>query len=499
MRKLLTNEQMREVDAFAMKTVPSLELMERAGTAVAERVLNSLGGRHGSVVCVCGGGNNGGDGFVIARLLLEKGVAVSVLCRANKFSEETSKNRERFLSLGGEIVTELPKEQIAIIVDCVLGTGFRGQPREDVVELIEVINSQKEKGSYIISVDIPSGLCGDNGLGTVVVKADETLCVGEEKLGVWLLNGLDCAGEVSALDIGLRGFEWENYVNIFEQIDAVNRFPKRKRNSHKGSYGKVAILGGSVKYSGAGYLSCLSACKSGVGYTAWFMPEELLKNAFFKIPEALLVSTNVGGMYEYNEDVCQKLCEYDAVALGMGMTCSESVYKTILYLFEHYRGKLVLDADGLNSIAQFGSMEDFSKIKECDVVITPHLKELSRLTKLEMAVLQESPAFYAKEITGKYPITLLWKGASTLIAKAQELFLTVKGSSAQAKGGSGDVLSGFVGGLCAQGLSAFDGALLGAYLVGVSAEIATEKYSEYSATPTDFISCFGEAFNSLQR
>ena len=116
-----------------------------------------------------------------------------------------------------------------------------------------------------------------------------------------------------------------------------------------------------------------------------------------------------------------------------------------------------------------------------------------------MAVLQENPAFYAKEITGKYPITLLWKGASTLIAKAQELFLTVKGSSAQAKGGSGDVLSGFVGGLCAQGLSAFDGALLGAYLVGVSAEIATKKYSEYSATPTDFISCFGEAFNSLQR
>ena len=499
MRKLLTNEQMREVDAFAMKTVPSLDLMERAGTAVAEKVFNALDGGHGLVVCVCGGGNNGGDGFVVARLLLEKGVAVSVLCTANKFSEETSKNRERFLALGGEIVEKFPEREIAIIVDCLLGTGFRGQPRADAVSLIRLINAQKEKGSYIISVDIPSGICGDNGLGEIFVKADETLCIGEEKLGVRLLNGLDSAGKVTTLDIGLRGFSWENYCNLFEKNDTIKLLPNRKRNSHKGSYGKVAILGGSIKYSGAGYLSCLSAVKSGVGYTAWFMPDELIKNAFFKIPEALLVTTNKGDRYAFNEEISQKLCEYNAIALGMGMGCSEAVYKTILYLFEHYEGKLVLDADGLNSIAQFGSMEDFSKIKNCEVVITPHLKELSRLTKIETSVLLENPAVYAKEIVKKYPVTLLWKGASTLIAKDEELVLSVSGTSAQAKGGSGDVLSGLIGGLCAQGLSVFDSACLGSYLLGVSAEIATEKLSEYSATPTDFIACFGEAFKRIQR
>lgn len=481
-----------------MKTTPSLVLMERAGTAVFERVCQLSDVIQGEIVCVCGGGNNGGDGFVVARLLLQNGYGVSALCRANKFSEETRVNREKYLGLGGKIIENMP-EGVAIVVDCLLGTGFHGQARADAAELIELINAQKGKGAYVVSVDIPSGICGDNGLGSPCVFADETLCVGEEKLGVRLQNGLDCSGEIRTLDIGLRGEENRSYVNLFEKQDALRLLPKRKRNSHKGSYGKVAVLGGSAQYSGAGYLSCLAASKSGVGYTAWFLPEALLKNAMFKIPEALLVSTNAGDRYAFNEEICQKLCSYDAIAMGMGMGRSESLYKTVLYLFENYTGRLVLDADALNSIAEFGGMDDFLKIKKCEVVITPHLKELSRLTGVETSVLIENPVIYAQEITEKYPVTLLWKGASTMVARKGETFLCATGNSAQAKGGSGDVLSGLIGGLCAQELSVFDGALLGSYLLGVSAEIASEKYSEFSANPTDFILCLGEAYRSLQR
>lgn len=497
MKNLLTNEQMRKVDAFAMKNVSGLELMERAGTAVFERVQELLQTRTGKVVCVCGGGNNGGDGFVVARLLLGSGCDVSVVCRAQKFSEEAKINKDKYLGLGGEIAVDMP-QGVSLIVDCLLGTGFSGKLRPDCLELVRLINAQKILGAYVVSVDIPSGICGDNGLGNDFVFADETLCVGEEKLGVRLSNGLDGAGKVRKLDVGLNGFEDENYVQLIEKSDMQKVLPNRRRNTHKGSYGKVAILGGSKQYFGAGYLSCLSALKSGVGYTAWFLPEKLLKTAFLKIPEVLLISTNEGDRYEFNEETCQKLCAYDAIALGMGLGVSESVYKTINYLFEHYQGKLLLDADGLNSLAEFGTLDDFSKIKNCEVVITPHIKEFSRLTGIRVADLQNEPLRYLSELTKNYQIVLLLKGASTLIANAEKIVLSTSGSSAQAKGGTGDVLSGLIASLCAQGVDCFDAATLGSYLLGVSAQIAAEKSSEYSATPTDFIACFGEAFRSIE-
>ena len=497
MRNLLTNEQMREVDAFAMRNVSGLELMERAGVAVFERIEKLLETIPGTVLCVCGGGNNGGDGFVVARHLLVNGYAVKVLCRAQKFSEETKINREKYLSLGGVIVEEFPRETVSVIVDCVLGTGFSGGLRGDAESLIGLINTQKSLGAYVVSVDIPSGICGDNGLGDAFVCADETLCVGEEKLGARLLNGLDGAGKVYTLDIGLKGVENETYVKLIEREDVKKILPKRRRNSHKGSYGRVAVVGGSEEYFGAGYLSCLSALKSGVGYTAWFLPKELLKSAYLKLPEVLLISTNDGGRYEFNEETCQKLCGYDSIALGMGLGVSESVYKTVLYLFENYKGKLLLDADGLNSISAFGSVDDFAKIKACQVVITPHVKELSRLVGVSVSDLQKEPLRYGVELTKKYPITLLQKGASTLIFNGGKAVLSTSGCSAQAKGGSGDVLSGLIAGLLAQGANCFDGAVLGSYMLGLSAEISAKKSSEYSAVPSDFIACFGEAFSSI--
>ena len=488
---------MREVDAFAMQKVSALQLMERAGQAVFARVEKLLKSEPGTVVCVCGGGNNGGDGFVVARLLREKGYPVRVVCRAEKFSEETKINCEKYLSLGGEITFDMPNEKTGIIVDCLLGTGFSGELRPDALALVELINKQKSLGSYVLSVDISSGICGDNGLGNPFVCANETLCVGEEKLGVRLLNGLDGAGEVITLDIGLRGFEKENYAMLIEMEDAKKLLPRRRRNSHKGSYGRVAILGGSEEYFGAGYLSCLSALKSGAGYTAWFLPKELIKTAFLKIPEALLIATNERGRYAFNEETLKKLCTYDSIALGMGLGVSEEVYKTILYLFENYKGKLVLDADGLNSLSAFGKLDDFLKIKQCEVVITPHIKEFSRLTGVSVPDIQKEPLRHAKELTKNYPLTLLLKGASTLIVKGEKVLLSASGSSSQAKGGSGDVLAGLIAGLLAQGANCFDGATLGSYLLGVSAEISAKKGSEYSATPTDFISCFGEAFSSI--
>lgn len=493
MRYVLTNEQMREEDGFAMAESSPDAVMERAGKAVFEHISK----RSGSVLIVCGSGNNGGDGFVCARYLLQKGRDVCVLCRSEKYSELSALNKERYLSLGGKIVTEFPKK-VDVIVDGLLGTGFLGKLRENIVEQIQEINRLKENGSYVYSIDIPSGVNGDNGLGEIAVEADETLCIGEWKRGNLLQNGLGYGGKLSLLDVGIharvsKDLEQE-YVALIEQEDVKKLLPKRFRNSHKGSYGKVAIVAGSKEYTGAGYLAMKSASKSGVGYTTLFTPKGIAERFYLKVPEALIVSINGGGSVEFCESDFEKICEYDTVVYGMGMGISEDTYKGAKYLIEHYKGKLILDADGLNSIARFGELSDFHHSSDLELLITPHLKEFERLIQVPMEKIKENPFRYTRKICRLYDIRILLKGASTVLADGKVPYLNVTGTTALAKGGSGDVLAGLIGGLCTQGLSVFDGAKVGSYLLGRSAELATVKWTEYVSTPTDCIDCFGEAF-----
>ncbi|MBE5752592.1 MAG: NAD(P)H-hydrate dehydratase [Clostridiales bacterium] len=495
MRYLLTNEQMRKADEFAMQNTPALLLMERAGKALAEKIrrLNVKG----NVLCVCGGGNNGGDGFVCARYLLELGFPISVFCNAKKFSQETEINKRKYLKTGGKIVEELPNLNVDLLVDCLLGTGFKGELKEESKRIIEKINLLKAQGAYVLSADVPSGL-GDNGLSKVSVLANETLCVGQEKLALRLLDGLDCSGKVSTMDIGIDVLEIEkkNYVTAIEKQDVKERLPKRKRNSHKGSFGKVAVVGGSLKYTGAPYLSALSALRSGVGYTALFVPNGIAEYYILKAPEILLERLNGGGSIEFNEKDFEKMLDYGAVCFGMGLGESEDVCKGVEYLLENYTGKLVLDADGLNSLAKFGSTKCFLN-KKCEVLVTPHVKEFSRLTSLSVEEILNDCVAQAKTFAKEKNVTLLLKGASTIITDGNKTILNLAGCSAQAKGGTGDVLAGVIGGLCAQGLSIFDAGACGSYLVGISAEIASQELSCYSALPSDFIQNIGKAFKYI--
>lgn len=496
MKYLLTNEQMRKADEFAMQTTTSLVLMERAGAGLAKRVEEII--NTGKILCVCGGGNNGGDGFVCARYLLEAGYNVTVFCNAEKLSVETEDNQRKYLALGGNIVKAFPNEPISLIVDCLLGTGFKGEIKESAAKIIERINEQKQKGAYVLSADIPSGINGDNGLGKVAVFADETLCIGEEKMGVRLFDGLDCVGKISTLDIGIKALETgkNDYLRLIEKDDAKRLLPKRKRNSHKGSYGKVAVVAGSVQYTGAAYLALRAALKSGVGYAALFTPKDIAEKYMLKEPEALIIPLNGGGMVEFNEEDFKKMLSYDTICYGMGMGISKSVYQGLAYLLKNFQGKLIVDADGLNSLAKYASV-DILKEKKCDVLLTPHLKEFSRLSGLSLNEIKSSSVVLAREFARKYAVNVLLKGASTVITNGEKCYLNVTGTSAQARGGSGDVLSGLIGGLCSQGLAVVDGACLGSYLVGVAAELATEQFTEYAALPSDFIDCFGLVFKRL--
>ncbi len=502
---LLTNAQMRAADEYTIQNVgvPARVLMERAGQALCEQAAILAGG--GEILCVCGGGNNGGDGFVCARLLREMGRTVECLLVGEARSELCKENFAFWTQSGGITHTEIPfKKQYALIVDCLYGTGFRG-----ALEQADLVKYIASSGAKVLAADIPSGVNGDNGkVKSVAVRADVTLAIGEKKAGLYLGDGMDFSGEVVRADIGIQlPQDTSAYAQIIDEEFIKAVLPKRKRNTHKGSYGKAAIVAGSERYTGAAYLSylaelaTLSCLRSGAGYTTLYLPQNLLSAFTLKMPECLLKSINDGGMYAFNEDMMRELLAYDTVAFGTGMGVSLDVYLGVKYLLQNYTGKLILDADALNAWAEFGREELFSicKNKKCDVVLTPHIKEFSRLSGESVQSILENGLFASVVFAKTHKLTVILKNAASIITDGERICLNVRGTAGQAKAGSGDVLAGVVTGLCASGLSAFDAACVGAYLTGKAAELAVEKVGEYSLLASDVIAYLGGAFCGILR
>lgn len=290
-------------------------------------------------------------------------------------------------------------------------------------------------------------------------------------------------------------YETRNGVTLLDLKEVNRLLPKRKRDSHKGTYGKAAIVAGSLEYTGAAYLSAAACLRSGVGYTSLFLPEGILPYYILKLPEALLVPVCKGDRFVFEERF-EKVLSYDSIAYGMGMGVSKEVAIGASYLLKNYEGKLLLDADGLNSLSVYKKAELFElfKNKKCDVICTPHVKEFSRLTDFSVEEILKDSVSRAREFSEKYNVNLYLKNAVSLLCGKGKTMVIATGNSGQAKAGSGDVLSGLVAGLCASGLSAFDGGAVGGYLVGKAAELAANEIGEYSLVATDLISLLGKAF-----
>ena len=497
--RVLTNAQMRAADKYTIeeKGVSSLILMERAGEALAKESVFMA--PSGNILCVCGGGNNGGDGFVCALLLKAQGRDVDVVCFAEKLSQECAYNQRKWQEMKGVCFTEIPQKEYSLVVDCLFGTGFHGSLTGCEKNVVEQINRMKKEGAKVLSADIPSGVNGKNGrVDGVSVCADVTLCVGEIKSGVLLNDGIDCAGEIKRADIGIALPE-NAYATLTDKKAAKELLPMRKRNSHKGSFGRAAIVAGSEAYTGAAYLAYTSAAaclRSGAGYTTLYAPKNLLPHFILKVPEILIKATNEGGRYAFNEKIMAELLGYDSIAYGMGMGASEEVFKGAEYLLRHYEGKLILDADGLNSLALFsgGRLFEILKNKKCDVILTPHVKEFSRLCDLAVGEIVEDSLALSQKFARAHDVCVLLKNAVSIIADKERTAINVTGNSGQAKGGTGDTLAGVIAGLCAMGLPAYEGGVLGAYLVGKAAELAAIDFGEYSLTASDLIAYLPKAF-----
>ncbi len=297
----------------------------------------------------------------------------------------------------------------------------------------------------------------------------------------------------------MAGISKKLYAYTLTQSDVAKMLPKRKRQSHKGTYGRAAIVAGSIEYTGAAYLSAAACLRSGAGYTVLFVPSEILPHYILKAPEVILKSSNEGGRYALNEENMGQIREYDAVAYGMGMGVSQAVADGAAWLLSRYHGRLILDADGLNSLSVYKKAEISTLLKnaKCDVVLTPHVKEYSRI--VEACGWTDSTCYEdVQKFAAAHSVTVLLKDYYSIITDGEKIALNTMGNSGQAKAGSGDVLSGVIVGLCAQGVSGYNGGCAGAFLCGYAADIAAEKLGEYSLTATDCIARLSDAFMALK-
>ena len=263
----------------------------------------------------------------------------------------------------------------------------------------------------------------------------------------------------------------DNGVEILDAPRIENCYPKRARNSHKGTYGSCNIVAGSEKYAGAAVLSLNGALRSGCGYVKLTSCEYVKSLLIPKLPQVI---------YLDEPDLTSQ-----AIAIGMGMVATQDTYDAVKNLINNYSGSLVIDADGLNALSKFGV--NILKEKTCKVILTPHLKEFSRLTKLNIEEILKNPVEISKEFSKEYGVTLLLKGAASIICEGERVAINTRGTTALSKGGSGDILSGFMCGCLARGLAPFDAASCAAYTLGVAAEIASKEKTDYCATAHDII------------
>lgn len=473
MKKVLTIAEMREADSHTINDlkISSEVLMHRAGSAIADEVA-AVAAKSCAILVVCGTGNNGGDGYVCAQTLLDRGYDIKVYAFDGNLSVDCAREKEAYRGCYTDIIDG------DIIVDCIFGTGLNRTVPENYAAVIQKIN---QSGAIVFSADIPSGLNGDNGLVEgCAVKANVTVAVGEYKTGYFLNDGVDYCGKIIKKDIGIV-CNGENYAQIFSDGDIAEFFPERKRNSHKGTYGTAQLVVGSDKYYGAAVLASEAALKSGCGYVKVNTGEGLRACLAVQHPQLI-----------FNDDIDLSA---ECIAIGSGCGVSQNLYNTLLDLFGSYTNTLIIDADGLNSLSTYGVGP--LGCKKCKVVITPHVKEFSRLTGFTVEKILRDPIFHAKMFAQVYGVTVLLKGAVSVLTDGKRTYLLVRGNSALAKGGSGDMLTGLACGTAARGVEGIFAIAAASYALGYSAEMCAEEETEYCVTAGDIIKNLHFAIRSL--
>lgn len=497
--KTVSAAEMRELDRRTIEEFGTHGdvLMERAGQGVAEIVLDVLELRRANtVLLVAGTGNNGGDVFAAASFLAEAQMHVTVwICGSrNRIKGDAEYHLKKMMRRGITPIdvasdADLKLEYApAVIVDGLLGTGSKGAPRGFMAELIRFMNTEASR-SFMLSIDIPSGLDADTGVaeGEAVI-ADITATMGLPKTGLIAQQALPYTGSVELIDIGIPAEYIEQTRGCLdaEMIDRSDLFiPRRRRESHKGSYGHVLLIGGAKGFSGAIAMAARAALRSGAGLVSVLTPEEIYPIvAQAAGPEAMVHGfPNIGTLaIDFSKD----WKKVTAVCVGPGLGHQPELIKRLL---SDCPVPLLLDADALCVPTELlaGAASP--------VIITPHPGEFERLFGAPMTDRQKQ----ARDAANNVRQTVVLKGAGTVVAHPdQKLAVNLNGNPGMATGGSGDVLAGVVSALTAQGVPAFEAAKTGVYLHGLAGDIAADRKGQESMIATDLIDALPDAFRTVQ-
>ena len=496
--KILSSNAIRAVDAktIAYNNINSYQLMEMAASAFSDYFINKYYIKdENSVVLFCGVGNNGGDGVAIARILRLVGffVKVFIVDVSSSYSQDCLLNIEEAKKDGIEIVTitsvdEIPNlDNVNVVVDAIFGTGLSRPLIGLAKDVIERLNTLHKK---IISVDIPSGLFMDRPT-TIAIKATETVTFQIPKLALFLPQNNQFVGHLSIVNIGLNEKAIDEaetdmyYLTDHRMVDLLEPLDKF---THKGIQGHALIIGGSLGKIGAVTLASKAALRSGCGLVTAYVPQcgvEVVQSAF---PEAMVVKdiqqSHISSI-SYNIDPT-------AVTIGMGMGQHEETMHALCEFLQSYTGPLVVDADALNILSE---NSDWLQYLQPNTILTPHPGELSRLIgewdddfdKIERT----------RTFARKYNLIVIIKGAHSLIINSDNLYLNSSGTPALATAGSGDVLSGIIVGLLAQGYKPLIAAQLGVYIHGKTANITSQHINPRSFIATDIIDNIGKVYDSM--
>ena len=494
MKKVLSVAAMRQADADTIAAgTPGTVLMARAAKGIFD-----AWPWQGPAAIVCGSGNNAGDGYALALLLAEASIPCRLLRLGDRFSPDGRYYYERCLAAGipDEVITEeTDLSSCREIVDCMFGTGFHGSPTGLSRTVIEKINASPAR---VIAADIPSGLSGLSGMGECCVRADLTVSIGWPQPGHYLNMAKDKVGRLVNADIGIPAPP--SYFRLAEAGDFRELLAPRKHYSNKGDYGYAALMGGCRQYTGAAKLASLSmaALRAGCGVGMLAVPESIGDAVAPYLLECTLVPLpEKEGFMAFDPPALDALLgKARVLALGMGWGMGPDNPAILDYVLRHFAGPLVLDADGLNTLAKMDrALLPETKAK---LILTPHLREFTRLSGLTKEEVLADPIGAAEAYARDTGAIVLLKGPTTLVTDGAETWLTDAGCPGMAAGGSGDVLTGVLAGLLGWALPTVKTVCFGAYLAGKAGEAAQTEMGDISMTAGDTASKIPQVLKALR-
>ena len=518
MTYLVTSQQMRELDRLTIERygTPGRVLMERAGAGATARLLEAFpqllsDKKNAAVLVLAGKGNNGGDGFVMARLLKKQGLACEVVLAAKRtaVSGDARRTMLAFVRGRGRITEVTQPDQLSLVqdklrtcclvVDALLGTGLNAPVRGLAAGLIELVNTS---GRPVVAVDIPSGLDADRGqpLGTAI-RAQLTATFGYPKLGLSLYPGLKYVGRLVVVDIGIAP---EALATVRPTVGLLGHetlgplVQARQPESHKGSFGHLLVLAGARGKSGAALLAASAGLRTGTGLVTLAGPESLMPVFSSVVLEAMTVGLPEradGSLRMAPKALGVALQDRTAVVFGPGIGVSADTRKLTRWLLKHTEVPLLIDADGLNCVA---TQPDMLGEASQPVVLTPHPGEMARLTNTSTAEVQAKRLDLARRFASHFRCYVVLKGARTVVAAPDGwAWINPTGNPGMASGGMGDVLAGIIGGLLAQGYRPAEACQLGVFVHGSAGDLAAQEIGPVGILARDVIDRLPRALQSL--